>query len=102
MGVAAGAPAAYDAAMANCKRTGLREQVLGDEILVFDEQADKVHVLNVTSAFVWKSLDETAEPAVLAERLRAHFKPAPDADVDGVVRRALEQFARLNLLAAAG
>ena len=86
--------------MSKRKRSGLREQALGDEILVFDEQADKVHVLNVTSAFVWKSLDETAEPAALAERLRAHFKPAADADVDGVVQRALAQFAQLKLLAA--
>ena len=88
--------------MATAKRTDLREQALGDELMIFDERADKVHVLNVTSAFLWKTLDETADPAALAERLRARFQAGPEADVTGMVGRALAQFEKLNLLRPAG
>ena len=86
--------------MANAKRADLREQALGDEIMVFDEKADKVHVLNVTSAFLWRCLDETAEPAELEARLRARFSPPEATDVRGMVGRALAQFEKLNLLEA--
>lgn len=70
---------------------------MGDELMVFDEVADKVHVLNVTSACVWKCLDDTFDLDLLEQRVRAHFKAGPEVDVRGMVGRALAQFEKLGL-----
>jgi hypothetical protein len=84
--------------MRHQKRTDVREQALGDELMVVDEKTDQVHVLNVTSAFVWKSLDETSDLDQLEQRMRDHFKPPAETDVRGMAGRALAQFEKLNLL----
>ena len=80
------------------KSTTLREQVAGDELMIADSRTDRVHVLNATSAAIWKLLDETADPALLESRLRQQFKVPAGYDVAGLVRRAIRQFVEKELL----
>lgn len=83
------------------KRAGLKEQPLGQELMVVDEKTDKVHVLNPTSAFIWGCLDDTSEQTQIEARLRAKFNVPADFDVLGLVGRALQQFQEKNLVTTA-
>ncbi len=80
------------------RRANLKQQVMGDEVMVMDEAADKVHVLNATSAFIWNALDETTDVAEIERRVRAHFKASQEYDVAGLVGRAILQFKNANLI----
>jgi hypothetical protein len=84
--------------MSFCKRTGLREQPMGDELMIVDDVADKVHILNPTSAFIWRCLDETTDPSRIEARLRDRFSAPPEYDVAGLIGRAMAQFAEKNLV----
>lgn len=79
------------------KRTDLRETPMGDDLMVFDERTDKVHVLNITSAFVWRCLDEAPDLEALAARLRERFQPDPAFDTRGLAQRAIAQLEQLGL-----
>ena len=68
---------------------GLREQVVGDETMVFDEQTDQVHVLNATSAFVWNCLAEPMTASAIVEHIRQAFEVG-EKDVSSIVADALE------------
>lgn len=80
------------------RRSGLTEQQVGDELMVVDDVADKVHVLNATSAFIWRCLDETTDPAVIEERIRSRFRVSEAQNVRGMVEKALRMFGEKNLL----
>ena len=84
------------------KSATLREQVAGDELMIADSRTDQVHVLNGTSAAIWRLLEESMDPAVLETRLRGRFKVPPGYDLAGLVRRALQQFVDKELLMPAG
>lgn len=79
-------------------RTDLREQRVGEEVMVFDESTDQVHVLNVTSAFVWDCLKDTASSEEIVTRIRREFSTDEDEDVDSLVARALSQLAERGLI----
>lgn len=69
-----------------------------DELMLVDEVADKVHVLNATSACIWQALGESSDEAVIAARLRERFKLPADQDVSPVIRKALGQLREKGLV----
>ncbi len=82
------------------KKAGFREQRMGDEVMVFDAETDKVHVLNTTSAFVWKCLESAAATGEIRERLLASFDTQGVDDLDALIRRALDQLEGKGLIEA--
>ena len=86
----------YDGAM--IKRTDLKQQAMGEELMIMDEAADKVHVLNPTSAFIWSCLDESPEADEIERKLRGKFQVPAGYDVSGLIGRALDQFRSKKLL----
>lgn len=80
------------------RRDKLVEQTVGNELMLVDEAADQVHVLNPSSAFIWKCLADTDDLAVIESRLRGHFKVSQGQDVRGMIDRALQMFRDKKLL----
>ncbi|MFH0907224.1 MAG: PqqD family protein [bacterium] len=79
------------------RKQGIKEQKVGGEIVLIDELADRVHVLNATSAFVWTCLGEMAEAAPIEANVRAQFDSA-GKDVGALVQRALDQLLDQGLI----
>jgi PqqD family protein of HPr-rel-A system len=79
-------------------RSELPHQRLGEELMVFDHEADRVHVLNGTSAVVWECLSRGEDLEGVAEGLRAAFRVGDGQDVSLVVEAAVEQLRERGLL----
>jgi hypothetical protein len=71
---------------------------MGNELMVFDEAADRVHVLNATAAAVWEALAEGCPMAELPARIEARFETA-GRDVAATVRSAIAILREKRLLA---
>ena len=82
-------------------RSELPQQRLGEELMVFDHEADKVHVLNGTSAVVWECLSRGEDLEGVANGLRATFNVCEDQEVSLVVDAAVEQLSERGLLVVA-
>ncbi len=77
------------------REEGVVTQTLGDELLVYDLDRNKVHCLNRVAAYVWHQCDgvRTAEEIARA----SHRELGLPAD-EGIVWLALKQLSRANLL----
>lgn len=78
------------------ERMTVRE--LPGETLLYDGARGKIHCLNRTSALIWKHCDGRTDVAGLAQLVQRQLGLA---DAEAVVRLALEQLGRRQLLAAA-
>lgn len=83
------------------RKQGIKEQNVGGELMLIDNQADRVHVLNATSAFVWTCLGEISEAAQIEAKVREQFDSA-GKDVGTVVQRALGQLLDQGLATRSG
>ncbi len=70
-------------------------QTLDDEILLFDSVADRAHVLNQTSAVVWKLANGKRTVEQLSQLTARELHAQPDTDL---IWLALTQLSKANLL----
>lgn len=78
---------------------GLEIRAAGDETLVHDPAAARVHVLNATAGLVLSLCDGTRTPAAIAAALRERLVDAPPADVvERDVATVLDRFDEMKLL----
>jgi len=70
-------------------------QMLGDELLVYDLDRNKVHCLNRVAAYVWHQCDGVRTAGEIAKA--PHREIGAPAD-EGIVLLALKQLSRANLL----
>lgn len=77
------------------RQTGLSVQSIQDEVLVYDETNHQAHVLNRTTALVWKHCDGKTTVPALADRLTDELA-APVSQA--VVWHALRQLDQVDLL----
>lgn len=80
------------------RKKDLPEQVMGEELMVFDSDSDKVHVLNKTSAFIWGCLGDELDEEAIRQRLEKTFDLSAVKDVPEVIRTALRQLAEKDLV----
>jgi PqqD family protein of HPr-rel-A system len=80
------------------RKKDLPEQVMGEELMVFDADSDKVHVLNKTSAFIWSCLGDDLDEEAIKQRLEKSFDLSTVQDVPEVIRTALRQLAEKGLV----
>jgi hypothetical protein len=79
------------------RRSDVRAQPAGEELVILDRQGEAVHHLNVTAAFLWTACDGTLTETELAERLAGRFDVEPDVAARDVAQ-LLEDLRRSNLL----
>lgn len=78
---------------------GLEIRAAGDETLVHDPRAGRVHVLNATAGLVLTLCDGTRTRAAIAAALRERLVDAPPGDVvERDVAAVLDRFAEMHLL----
>ena len=72
---------------------------LDDSWVLFDPQAEQLHVLNLSAALVWAFMDGENSPEAIAEVVGAAFNPPQTgAQVLTDVRATLERFREAGLL----
>lgn len=83
------------------RKAGVMHQRAGQNVLLYDPAADKVHVLNPTAAAIWEHCDGCCTAEQIAARLAATFAHASDHDLIADVQAALMIFRGEGLLSAA-
>lgn len=78
------------------RREGITVQSVKDEIILYDSGKDETHLLNQTSAIVWKLCDGTHTILEMAERVGQATGTAPNPEL---VHFALSQMERKGLMA---
>ena len=71
---------------------------LDDECLLYDEQADKLHVMNEAAGYVWGLCDGSHSVGGMEGMMREAYEIPDEVDVAADVRRILVGFADLELL----
>ena len=80
------------------RRPDVRRRDLGSETMLFDPSREALHVLNVTSAFLWDLLAQERDLAELERALRDKFEVPPGADVTADVRRIVGELRAAGLI----
>ncbi len=80
-------------------RDGLVFRPVGEEWVVWDPEQDELHVLNLTSAMIWRLCDGTASVEAMVEALADTLPDAPGpAAIEVAVRETVARFEALGLL----
>jgi hypothetical protein len=79
------------------RKDGLRVREVGRQFAVFDEQAERLHILNETVAIVWRHCDGAHSTHELTRILARETSSAVNEDA---IFAALEQLAEADLLEA--
>jgi hypothetical protein len=78
----------------------LPQQRLGEELMLFDHEADKVHVLNGTSALVWDCLCRGEDLENAKQGLLAAYNVGEGQNVSLMVQAAVDLLLEQELLTA--
>ena len=73
------------------QKDGVSSRRLGEELMLYDSENDKVHVLNEIAAFIWKLLDGTNTVEDIENILRQRFKDTSPKDISGDIKETLER-----------
>jgi hypothetical protein len=80
------------------KRDGIREQVAGDELFLYDESGDELTVLNRTALLIWSLCDGNHSPEQMADLLSKVYPEVPPDQILADVRATLQDFKEQSLL----
>ena len=73
-------------------------QPLDAEMMVYDKQQDKVHVLNETANLILSLHQEGHSPAEIELKLKEHFSLGDEQNISQDISATLNQFKSLYLL----
>jgi hypothetical protein len=82
--------------------SGIGEQQVGDERMLLDEGANRVHVLNGTAAFIWDRLEAPITVEEIARRMADEYDLTGVADIQGTIRRVLGDLLEKGLVLRLG
>ena len=71
---------------------------LGDEAMLYDPATENVHVLNITSLFIWNLLDGKHSSQEIESKMRENFTISPETNVQDDIAKILEEFKGKGLL----
>ena len=80
------------------KRRDIICQDMGTETLLYDAQAEAIHVLNPTALLIWNLCDGHHNLQDMKEKLRAAFSPTAEHDILADIQQTLDTFAENDLL----
>jgi hypothetical protein len=80
------------------RRLDVAERQVGNERMIFDEEGDRVHVLNGSAAFIWDCLKSPVTVPQVEVRLREEYEIRPDFDVSATITRTLTEFQKEGLI----
>lgn len=71
---------------------------MGTERLLYDAEAEAIHVLNPSALLIWNLCDGNHSVPDMEKELLAAFSVAPGHDVVADIRQTVDTFAKNNLL----
>jgi len=71
---------------------------LGSELMLYDTEADEVHVLNPTAKLVYEFYKKGTNPTEIEQRMREKFQVDSGQDLHADVMRCLEELRSKQLL----
>jgi hypothetical protein len=80
------------------RRLDVAEQQVGGERMIFDESADRVHVLNGSAAFIWDCLKLPVTVSQVEERLRTEYDMTSGIDLSTAITRTLTELQKKGLV----
>lgn len=73
-------------------RNGLICKKLGDEAMLYDPNNENVHVLNLTSLFIWNLLDGEHSLPDIETKLRSNFDIPATSNLFADIEDAIKDF----------
>lgn len=77
---------------------GVEERQAGDDLVLYEPTAGRLHVLNATAARVWRLCDGDTDPGDILARLEAEYEVGRDADLPVDVNILLRNFHERGLI----
>ncbi len=79
------------------RRSEVSVRAVGNELVVLDRTANRIHQLNSTARFIWNRCDGQRAVRDIADELAASFEVEPDTASESVTT-LVRQFSKLGLL----
>jgi hypothetical protein len=81
-------------------RNNLVCKKLGDEAMLYDPTNENVHVLNITSLFIWNHLNGKNTPSDIEVKMRENFTIPQEVDLSTDIAKTISDFRAKGLLEA--
>lgn len=91
-------PSPFDSSWRPSVREDVDFRKVGEDWVLFDPVAQRIHVLDVTGALVWSWCSGGMDVRAMEAEIRQAFGAALPAGEDPGVRKALREFAAAGLL----
>lgn len=80
------------------KKKGISSQRLGQDLMLYDSESDKVHVLNETGAIIWELLDGKNTMGKIEKILAQRFDDASPQDISKDIEEILRKLEKEGLV----
>ncbi len=80
------------------KKKGISSQRLGQDLMLYDSESDKVHVLNETGAIIWELLDGKNTMGKIEKILAQRFDDASPQDISKDIEEILRKLEKEGLI----
>ena len=80
------------------KKKGVSSQKLGQDLMLYDSESDKVHVFNETGAIIWELLDGKNTMGKIEEILAQSFDDASPQDISKDIEEILRKLEKEGLV----
>lgn len=74
------------------------DKPMGRDLLLYDGGEDAVHVLNPSARLIYRLYREGRDEAAIKDRLQKEFAIAKDRDIEGDIRRTIEEMRKKGLV----
>ena len=79
-------------------RNDIITKKIGSEVLLYDPNTEKVHVLNSTSHFIWENMDGNHSLDDIQKLVQKKFNITDSNQVQQDIKKAIELFDEMDLL----
>ena len=83
-----------------CRNNNIRKRKAGPDLVLYDPEKGRLHVLNTTASKVWELCDGTLSVEQITEQVVASYSLDAGTDVEGDVKQILGSFSDERLLGA--
>jgi len=73
-------------------------EYLNDEVVLYDEKGNTVHVLNATAKLIWELCDGVHSLEEIEQAIRSNFSGLEDRDIAQDILKVIDIFRRKGLL----
>ena len=77
---------------------GMEARDMDSELMLLDDDTDRIHVLNGSAAFIWALLADPLTRQEIEAKLRMEYDVTPETDLQGLIARALDKLTGAGLI----